>query len=166
MPMLRKLFGLLICGMIVNSLAAANARAADFPSQPIHLVVPWTAGGFTDVFGRLIAEKLTRSLGQPVIVDNKPGASGGIGSEFVSRAAPDGYTLLLTTSDALVWNVNVAEAYASNRAANQAPTYDAIKDFTQVVLMGTQPVLLAVGGDVPAKNLTEFVAMAKAKPAP
>src|SRR6185295_11422373 len=142
MPMLRQLFATLVCGLIANSLAVANAWGADYPSQPIHLVVPWTAGGFTDVFGRVISDKLTKSLGQPVIVDNKPGASGGIGSEFVSRAAPDGYTLLLTTSDALVWNVNVAEAHAHDRAANPPPTYDPTKDFTQIVLMGTQPVLL------------------------
>ena len=160
MPFLRKLLAAVVCGLIASSLAIA----ADYPSQPIHLVVPWTAGGFTDVFGRLMAEKLSKSLGQPVVVDNKPGASGGIGSEFVSRAAPDGYTLLLTTSDALVWNVGLAEAYAADRAANQAPTYDPNKDFTQVVLMGTQPVLLAVGADVPAKNLSEFVALAKTKP--
>jgi tripartite-type tricarboxylate transporter receptor subunit TctC len=164
MPTLRKLFGTFICGLLAGALPIAEAGAADYPSQPIRLVVPWTAGGFTDVFGRLIAEKLTKSLGQPVVVDNKPGASGGIGSEFVARSAPDGYTLLLTTSDALVWNVNVAEAHAYDRVANATPTYDATKDFTQIVLMGTQPVLLAVGASVPARNLPEFVAMARAKP--
>jgi tripartite-type tricarboxylate transporter receptor subunit TctC len=164
MVVLRKLFAVVVGGAIASSLMGANAVAADYPSQTIHLIVPWTAGGFTDVFGRIMAEKLSKSLGQAVVVDNKPGASGAIGSEFVSRAGPDGYTLLLATSDSLVWNVNVAEAYANNRAANPAPTYDVLKDFTQVALMGTQPVLLAVGADVPAKSLSEFVAMAKAKP--
>ncbi len=143
---------------------AATAGAADYPTQPIHIVVPWAAGGFTDVLGRLIAEKMSKTLGQPVIVDNKPGATGGIGSEFVSRAAPDGYNLLLTTSDALVWNVNVAKAHESDPAKNAKPTYDPIKDFTQIIFMGTQPVLLFVGSDVPARNISEFVAMAKAKP--
>ncbi len=76
----------------------------------------------------------------------------------------NGYTLLLTTSDALVWNINVAEAHTSNPAANPKPTYDPVNDFTQIVLMGTQPVLLWVGNSVPARTVAEFVAMAKAKP--
>ena len=146
------------------AIAALGARAADWPTQPIKLVVPWAAGGFTDVFGRIMAEKLSKSLGQPVIVENKPGASGGIGSEQVSRAAPDGYTLLLHTSDTLVWNIGMADAYASDPGANQKPPYDPLRDFTHVSLMGTQPVLFLVGSQVPANTLAEFVAMAKAKP--
>jgi tripartite-type tricarboxylate transporter receptor subunit TctC len=149
------------CALGVASLAA---RAADWPTQPIKLVVPWAAGGFTDVFGRIMAEKLSKSLGQPVVVENKPGASGGIGSEQVARAAPDGYTLLLHTSDTLVWNVGMADAYASDPRANQKPPYDPNGDFTHVSLMGTQPVLFLVGAQVPANTLAEFVAMAKAKP--
>ena len=140
----------------------ARRRLAD--AQPIKLVVPWAPGGFTDVFGRIIADKLTKSLGQPVIVENKPGASGGIGSEFVARAAPDGYTLLLHTSDTLVWNVGMADAYRRDPAANQKPPYDPLRDFTHVTLMGTQPVLFLVGSHVPANTLAEFVTMAKAKP--
>jgi tripartite-type tricarboxylate transporter receptor subunit TctC len=148
----------------VFAVASLGARAADWPTQPIKLVVPWAAGGFTDVFGRLVAEKLSKSLGQPVVVENKPGASGGIGSEQVARAAPDGYTLLLHTSDTLVWNVGMAEAYASDPTANQKPPYDPLRDFTHVSLMGTQPVLFLVGSQVPANTLAEFVALAKAKP--
>lgn len=144
--------------------ATSGARAADWPTQPIKLIVPWAAGGFTDVFGRLIAEKLTKSLGQPVVVENKPGASGGIGSELVARAAPDGYTLLLHTSDTLVWSVGMADAFASDPANNQKPTYDPNKDFAHVTLMGTQPVLFLVGAQVPAGTLKDFVALAKAKP--
>lgn len=144
--------------------ATVGARAADWPTQPIKLIVPWAAGGFTDVFGRIIAEKLTKSLGQAVVVENKPGASGGIGSEFVARAAPDGYTLLLHTSDTLVWNVGMADAFAADPANNQKPTYDPMKDFTHVTLMGTQPVLFLVGAQVPAGTLKDFVALAKAKP--
>ena len=149
---------------LVFAFAAFGARAADWPTQPIKLIVPWAPGGFTDVFGRIVAEKLTKSLGQPVVVENKPGASGGIGSELVARAAPDGYTLLLHTSDTLVWNVGMADAYASDPAANQKPTYDPMRDFTHVTLMGTQPVLFLAGSQVPASTLAEFVAMAKAKP--
>jgi tripartite-type tricarboxylate transporter receptor subunit TctC len=150
--------------VFVFALAALGARAADYPSQPIKIVVPWAPGGFTDVFGRIIADKLTKSLGQPVIVENKPGASGGIGTEFVARAAPDGYTLILHTSDTLVWNVGMADAYASDPATNQKPGYDPLRDLTHVTLMGTQPVLFLVGSHVPANTLADFVAMAKAKP--
>lgn len=164
MHTMRRLFVAVSAVFLAGVFAAPAALAADYPAQPVRIVVPWVAGGFTDVLGRMLAEKMTKSLGAPVIVDNKPGASGGIGSEFVSRAAPDGYNLLLTTSDALVWNVNLAEAHATDPRANPKPAYDPVQDFTQVSLMGTQPVLLCVGSQVPAKNLAEFVAMAKAKP--
>ena len=160
---MKSLRRLAVLGGLVAAVALP-ASAQEWPRQPVHLVVPWAAGGFTDVLGRMIAEKLTKSLGQPVIVDNRPGASGGIGSEYVSRAAADGHTLLLTTSDALVWNVNLAHAHATAPAANPKPGYDPLQDFTQVTLMGTQPVLLMVGSHVPARTLGEFVAMAKEKP--
>lgn len=153
----------LFCGALF--FGAMTAAAADFPSEPVRIVVPWAPGGFTDVFGRMVAEKMTKDLGQPVIVENKPGASGTMGSEQVSRAPANGYTLLLTTSDALVGNLNAADAHQVNPAANAKPGYDAVRDFTQITLMGTQPVLLAVGNDVPARNVAEFVAMSKAKPA-
>ena len=162
MPKMHTILRLLVLGAF--ALASLGARAADWPAQPIKLIVPWAPGGFTDVFGRIVADKLTKSLGQPVIVENKPGASGGIGSEFVARAAPDGYTLLLHTSDTLVWNVGMADAYASDPAANQKPGYDPLRDFTHVTLMGTQPVLFLVGAHVQANTLAEFVTMAKAKP--
>jgi tripartite-type tricarboxylate transporter receptor subunit TctC len=152
---------ILICTLLF---ACAAAAAADFPSEPVRIVVPWAPGGFTDVFGRMVAEKMTKDLGQPVIVENKPGASGTMGSEQVSRAQPNGYTLLLTTSDAMVGNLNAADAHQLNPAANAKPGYNVVRDFTQITLMGTQPVLLAVGNDVPARNVAEFVAMAKAKP--
>ena len=164
MKLLPKVLTVLSCGALAAVALGSTASAQDYPKQPIHIVVPWTAGGFTDVLGRMLAEKMTKTLGQPVIVDNRAGASGGIGSEYVSRAAPDGYTLLLTTSDALVWNVNVAEAHAASPGANPKPGYDPVRDFTQITLMGTQPVLLMVGSQVPARNVAEFVAMAKAKP--
>lgn len=151
---------LLAAGVI----AASSAAAAGYPSQPVKLVVPWAPGGFTDVFGRMIADKLTKSLGQPVIVENKPGASGGIGSEYVSRAAPDGYTLLVHTSDTLVWNVGMVDKAVSDPASNQKPGYDPLTDFTHISLMGTQPVLLLVGSQVPAKSVAEFVNLAKSKP--
>jgi len=159
---MHSVFRALLVGVL--AVASLGARAAEWPTQPIKLVVPWAPGGFTDIFGRIIAEKLTKSLGQPVIVENKPGASGGIGSEAVARAAPDGYTLLLHTSDTLVWSIGMADAFATDPAANQKPPYDPLRDFTHVTLMGTQPVLFLVGSHVPASTLAEFVALAKAKP--
>jgi tripartite-type tricarboxylate transporter receptor subunit TctC len=162
MQKVSRLLGALVLGLAVA--AAPAVHAAGYPSQPIKIVVPWAAGGFTDVFGRLIADKLTKSLGQPVIVENKPGASGGIGSEYVSRAAPDGYTLLVHTSDTLVWNVGMVDKALTDPANNQKPGYDPLTDFTHITLMGTQPVLLLVGSQVPAKSVAEFVALAKSKP--
>lgn len=134
---------------------AAVAKAGTFPDRPIHLVVPWAAGGFTDVLGRMLADKMSKSSGQPVIVENRPGASGSIGSEHVARSAADGYTLLLNTSDAFV--------YAVNTTVNPKPNYDPRKDLAQISLIATQPVYLAVGSGVPAHSVADFVRMAKAR---
>lgn len=132
----------------VVSPATAQSR---YPEQPVRIVVPWAPGGFTDRLGRMLADKMTKSLGQPVLVDNRPGASGAIGSEAVARAAPDGYLLLLSTSDSTVKLI-------------QDRKVDPIGDFTQVSLLASQPVYLAVGANMPAKTIGEFIAMAKAKP--
>ncbi len=128
--------------------AAAQPR---YPEQPVRIVVPWAPGGFTDRLGRMLAEKMTKSLGQPVLVDNRPGASGAIGSEAVARAAPDGYLLLLTTSDSTVKLI-------------QDRKLDPIWEFAQVSLLASQPVYLAVGSNMAAKTIEEFIAMAKARP--
>jgi tripartite-type tricarboxylate transporter receptor subunit TctC len=128
-----------------------NVFATDFPTKPIRLIVPWASGGFTDILGRVLAEKISKSLGQPVIVENRPGASGAIGSEYVARSNADGYTLLITTSDSLV-------------RLMKDKSFDPLRDFSHVTLIATQPVLLAVGSGVPARSLGEFVAMAKNKP--
>lgn len=129
---------------------ATAASAAEYPTKAVRIVVPWAPGGFTDTLGRLLADKMSKSLGQTVIVDNRPGASGAIGSEQVAKSAPDGYTLLITTSDSVV------------RLMKDKPV-DVLRDFSHVSLVATQPVLLGVGANVPAKNVAEFVAMAKEK---
>lgn len=157
MKILRNMLLVLLFGApLANTALAAGPSAGSYPDRPIRLVVPWAAGGFTDTLGRLLADKMAKSTGQPVIVENRPGASGSIGSEHVSRAAPDGYTLLLNTSDAFV--------YAINTTVNPTPSYNPLKDFTQISLIATQPVYLAVGSKVPAQNVGEFVKMAKANP--
>jgi tripartite-type tricarboxylate transporter receptor subunit TctC len=135
-------------------LASPAFAQSDFPNRPIKLVVPYPPGGSADLVGRMVAEKMTQSLGQPVVVDNKGGASGAIGSDFVSRAAPDGYTLLVAISD----------THAINPAVMTQLPYDAQKDFVPLSLMATQPFVLAVGRRTPARTLAEFVAAAKQKP--
>jgi len=137
---------------LLASIPVTAALSAErYPEQPVKIVVPWAPGGFTDRLGRMLAEKLTKTLGQTVLVENRPGASGSIGSEQVARAAPDGYLLLLTTSDSTV-------------RLMQDKRVDAATDFVQISLLATQPVYLAVGPTMPAKTIDEFIALAKAKP--
>jgi tripartite-type tricarboxylate transporter receptor subunit TctC len=141
--------------VLAATLLCTAALAQDrFPSRPIKLVVPYPPGGSADLVGRMVAEKLSQSLGQPVVVDNKGGASGAIGSDFVSRAAPDGYTLLVAISD----------THAINPAVMGQLPYDPQKDFVPVSLLATQPFVLAVGRKSTAATLAEFVATAKQKP--
>ncbi len=142
----------LLFSLGVAALTATPASAQPrYPEQAVRIVVPWAPGGFTDRLGRMLADKMTRSLGQPVLVDNRPGASGAIGSEAVARAAPDGYLLLLTTSDSTVKLL-------------QDRKFDPLTDFAQISLLASQPVYLAGGAGMPTKTLGEFIAMAKAKP--
>lgn len=148
--MFKKSILLLAAGL----LCTAALAQADFPSRPIKLVVPYPPGGSADLVGRMVAEKMTQSMGQPVVVDNKGGASGAIGSDFVSRAAPDGYTLLVAISD----------THAINPAVMAQLSYDPQRDFVPVSLMATQPFVLAVGRNMSAKTIPAFVAAAKVKP--
>ena len=135
---------------------AATAALAEerFPARPIKLVVPYPPGGSADLVGRMVADKMSHSLGQTVIVDNKGGASGAIGSEYVARAAPDGYTLLVAISD----------THAINPAVMPHLPYDPQKDFVAVSLMATQPMALMVGRHFEGRTLAEFVAAARRKP--
>jgi tripartite-type tricarboxylate transporter receptor subunit TctC len=148
--MLRRSALLLAAGMLCTAALAQT----DFPNRPIKLVVPYPPGGSADLVGRMVAEKMSQSLGQPVVVDNKGGASGAIGSDFVSRAAPDGYTLLVAISD----------THAINPAVMAQLPYEPQKDFVPVSLMATQPFVLAAGRRTSAKTLAEFVAAARQKP--
>ena len=131
-----------------------NALGDTWPSKPLKIVVPFSAGGSTDTVARIVAEKLSASLGQPVIVDNKAGAGGAIGSEFVARSAPDGYTLLLGTSSTMA---------IAPWVYRHLP-YNPSKDFAPVSLLGTADILVVVNPKVPVRSIAELVAYAKAHP--
>ena len=140
--------------LLAAAAIASSALAQDYPNKPITYVVPFTPGGTTDVIGRTIADKLSQSLHQPVVVDNKPGAAGAIGAAFVAKAKPDGYTLLGGT----------ISTHAINASLYKDLPYDPIKDFEPVTLVGFIPNALYVNPDLPIKNVQELIAYLKAHP--
>ena len=140
--------------IFVAAFAASAAFAQTYPGKPIRIVVPYAAGGTSDILARQIGPKLTDAWGQPVIVENKPGANGNVGADFVAKSAPDGYTLLLTDLGGLVISASVYPKLPFNPS----------KDFTPVVMVSYSPHVLAVHPDVQVKNVKELVAMAKAYP--
>lgn len=125
-----------------------------YPNKPIRLVVPFPPGGPADTLGRILAQNFTESLGQAVVVDNKPGASTIIGADFVAKSAPDGYTLLLAIDSTLTMN----------QALFTKLPYDPLKDFTPIGLVAEVPTMIAVNASFPAKTLGELLAMAKKSP--
>ena len=130
------------------------ASAQPYPSKPVKIIAPFAPGGSADTLGRLIAQKLTEQLKENFVVENRPGAGGVLGSELVSNAPPDGYTLVVSGS-------------ASHVIAPQLPQgtpYDPLKDFTHIALFGGPPAVLAVTPSLSAKNLKEFIELAKTKP--
>ena len=135
---------------LAGGVAAQETR---YPSRPIKLVVGYPPGGATDIVARTIAAKLQDLLGQPVIVDNKPGATSNIGSELVAKSAPDGYTLLLGTI-----------ANATNMTAYKSPGYDTLRDFAPITQTMSAPSVLAVHPSMPAANLKELITLARASP--
>jgi tripartite-type tricarboxylate transporter receptor subunit TctC len=134
--------------------AASCALAQDFPAKPLRLIVPFGAGGGSDYVGRLVAQKLAEQMGQPVVVDNRPGAASLVGTEFAARAAPDGYTLLLADS-----------AFTINPTYYKSVKYDPLKDFDPITVVAETPYLLVVNPALPyAGSISEFIAAAKAQP--
>ncbi|WP_342711611.1 tripartite tricarboxylate transporter substrate binding protein [Bradyrhizobium sp. B124] len=134
--------------------AALPARAADYPSRPIKLVVPYAAGGPTDVLGRIVGEYLGRDLKQVVVVENKAGAQGAIGAEAVARSDPDGYTLFVTA----------ASIFVLNPLLYKKLPYDPARDFRLLSVITDAPMIMEVHPSVPAKTIAEFVAYAKKNP--
>lgn len=135
-------------------LGTGAAAAQNYPNRPIRLVVPFPSGSPSDVLGRLVGQRYGDALGQPVVIDNRPGAAGIIGADTVAKAAPDGYTLLMGGTGAL----------AINPGLRSRMPYDSVKDFAPVSLFASIPFLLVVSPSVPAANVKELVAVAKAKP--
>jgi tripartite-type tricarboxylate transporter receptor subunit TctC len=131
-----------------------GALAQQFPNKPIRLIAPFSPGGTLDLVARGVGQKLSEQLGQPVVVENRAGASGAIGSEAVAKAPPDGYTLLL----------GATTTHGINPALNPKLPYNAVTDFTAISLVATAPHVLVVHPAVPASTLHEFVRLAKAKP--
>ena len=145
-----------VCGALsaVALVASQGAMAQDYPNKPVKMIVGFSPGGFTDVLGRLIAQKLQERLGQPVIVENKVGAAGTIGADFVAKSKPDGYTLLMGH----VNSNSIAPALYPKLP------YDVLKDFTPIVHVASTPLLLTVHPSVPASDVNSFVALAKKSP--
>ncbi|MCU0806296.1 MAG: tripartite tricarboxylate transporter substrate binding protein, partial [Burkholderiales bacterium] len=135
-------------------LLAAPAHAQPFPSRTIRIVVTFPTGGAPDILARLIGAKMQENWGQPVVVDNKPGAGGNIGAEFVARSPADGYTLVMGT----------VGTHAINASLYSKMPYDPIKDFAPVIFVASTPNLLVVNPSVPATTVQELIALAKAKP--
>ena len=132
---------------------AGMACAQNYPAKAVRLVVPFLAGGSTDIVGRTVAQKLNEMWGQPVVVDNRPGGGTTIGTEAVARAAPDGYTLLVTPAP-----------FTINPSLLAKIPYDALNDFAPITLINTTPLVMVVHPGVPAKTVKELIALAKAKP--
>jgi tripartite-type tricarboxylate transporter receptor subunit TctC len=144
--------------VVVAALAALfavpSAAQAPWPAKPIHLVVPFPAGGQLDVVARLVADRLAPALGQPIVVDAKPGADGNIGTETVAHADPDGYTWLAASPPTTI----------QPSVRPQTLRYDPLRDLAPVAFIGTSPFLFVVPSTLPVKTLDEFVAYAKARP--
>ncbi len=136
------------------ALVSGPAQSQAFPSRPMTLVVPFAPGGSTDLLGRAVAERLGKDLGQPVIVENKPGAGTALAAEHVARAAPDGHTMLLATTSTLVLNPLLMTNLR----------YDAERDFASVSMLAAAPMVMVVNADSPAKSVKDFVELAKAQP--
>lgn len=138
----------------MSLLGPIGAGAQSYPSKPIRWIVTFQAGGTTDIVARIVGQKLSESLGQPVIIDNRPGASGMIGTEMGAKAPPDGYTLTFAYNGNMTMNPNLFKKLP----------YDTLRDFTGVSMIIRTPMLLVVNPAVPAKSLAEFIALAKAQP--
>ena len=148
----------LCAGLVVAAASAAcwaqpSAPGAAYPSKPVRIVVGFTPGGGTDIIARLVAQKLTERWGQSVLVDNRPGASGNIGADFVAKSASDGYTLLMAFS-----------SHASNAALYTKLPFDIDRDFASISLVGSAPMVVVAHPALPARTLGELIAYAKAHP--
>ncbi|MBP0464304.1 tripartite tricarboxylate transporter substrate binding protein [Roseomonas sp. PWR1] len=144
---------LALLGSSVAAIPAARAQQAPWPNRPLRIVIPWPPGQATDLAGRVIAQRLSEKLGQPVVPENRAGAGGTIGTDAVAKSAPDGYTLLAGSSG----------PYTIAPLLQRLP-YDTTRDFAPIAMWGVSPYLLVVKPDFPANTIEEFVALLKARP--
>jgi tripartite-type tricarboxylate transporter receptor subunit TctC len=159
--MKRALFAARLAGALLIGTAAccaagttyAQSPAAKYPDKPIRIIVPFSPGGSTDVFARVIGQKMTENWGQPVIIDTRPGGSSIIGTSLAAKAEPDGYTLLMTVSNLI-----------TNPALNLSLPYELTRDFEPISLLGRAPIVIYTHPGFPPKDIKELVALAKAKP--
>jgi tripartite-type tricarboxylate transporter receptor subunit TctC len=140
--------------LTILAASAASAQPAPWPERPIRLVVPFTPGSSSDIVARIVAQKLGERLRQQVVVDNRVGASGNLGTEAVARAEPDGYTLGLANTS----------THAVTASLSSKLGYDPVKDFAPVAMIGASPFVLAANPNLPAKTIPELLVLAKAKP--
>ena len=146
---------LITLAIAIAALAGASAApAADYPARPITLLLGFAPGGPSDVVARIVAKKMESTLGQPVVIENRPGASGNVAAETVARATPDGYLLAFATNGMMVYNVSLFKKI----------NYDPVKDFAPITVIGKQANVLYVHPSVPARSVQELVAYAKANP--
>jgi tripartite-type tricarboxylate transporter receptor subunit TctC len=138
---------------ILLSLSIGTASAQSYPSRPVKLIVPFAPGGFTDVVARIVGQKLAAALGQPFVIENKVGAGSTLGSDFVAKSAPDGYTLVMVSSNHVIGPFLYKDL-----------PYDPVKSFSPIAKLADSPYVLFVNSQVPARNVQEFIALAKAKP--
>jgi len=150
--MKRRAAGLALAAIALSLPGLAAAQA--YPDKPIKLIVPYPPGASTDAVGRIVGQKVAAALGQPVVVDNRGGASGNIGTEVVARSAPDGYTFGLGTD----------ATHAANFFLQDKPPFNPLKDFTPLAIAAMNPIVLVVHPSVPANNLKELIAYVKANP--
>jgi tripartite-type tricarboxylate transporter receptor subunit TctC len=134
--------------------APVQAQEANYPSRPLRVIVPFPAGGPTDLYARVISQKMQEAWGQPVVVENRVGGTGLVGTQAVMQAAPDGYTLLFTSNS----------AHVVSPLLRNPPPFDSVKDFTPISMAIKYPMYLLINPQLPAKTLPEFIALAKAKP--
>jgi tripartite-type tricarboxylate transporter receptor subunit TctC len=147
-----RIIGRLLTGLTLFLLPAL-ATAQEFPAKPIKLIVPFPAGGPNDIIARIVGQRISELTKQPVVIDNRGGAGGALGTDAVAKAAPDGYTIGIVNAGAL----------AINQSMEKVP-YETLKDLAPVTLVVTVPEMLVVASNVPAKNMSELVALAKAQP--
>jgi tripartite-type tricarboxylate transporter receptor subunit TctC len=140
--------------MVVVGGGVADVAAQPWPSKPIKYIVPFAPGGTTDLLGRTLSEKLGVALGEPVVVENKPGAGGGVGADFTAKSAPDGYTIMGGT----------ISTHAINASLYSNLPYDPVRDFVAITLIARLPNMLVINPSIPARNVSELIALMKANP--